>query len=101
MKKTVAIFSKNLRTSLAFFEELIGNMLYRDIVRISKNPGRCYVETVDETIYKVVPANVAVRGSRFTDAYILEGVEQAFIDGVIMPSLVPHDDGSEPTITYF
>jgi hypothetical protein len=101
MIKTVGVIAIKLETASKFLHDLIGEMPYKNIKNIIDRQNNCYAELVDGTIYKTVPSNDSARGHRFTDLYLQHGLDQEFINYIAMPFLIAHDDGSEPTVTYF
>lgn len=101
MIKTIGIIAIKREDANKYLENLVGEMKYKDINNLVKSSHNYQVELSDGTRYLSLPCNNFARGHKFTDLYIQCGVEQEFIDCVALPSLMPHDDGSDPTITYF
>jgi len=101
MIKTVGIIAIKLKTANNFLHNLIGEMPYKNIKNVINHGDNCYVELIDGTIYKTIPSNDGARGHRFTDLYLQNGLDKKFINCIAMPFLISHDDGSDPTITYF
>jgi len=101
MEKTVGIIAKNIRTANNFLNDFVGELPYKSVQSLYNRNGKACAELMDGTTYRVIAADQTLRGQRLSDVYIQEGVDQNFIDSVIFPFLVAHDDKSEPSITYF
>lgn len=101
MRKTVGIISIKPETAKEFFNNLIGEMKYKNIKNVIIRNNDCYAELTDGTVYKTVPSSDSARGHRFTDLYLQNGLDREFIDCIAMPFLMPHDDGSDPAVMYF
>jgi len=101
MKRTVGIFAKNIRAASIFLDEIIGEMLYKNVSRVSKTSYIHEVELADGTVYRVIRADQSARGLRLDDVYIHRDVENDFISNIVMPSLLNGDDGSKSKIKFF
>lgn len=99
--KKVGIVAIDIKTAKEYFNNIIGEIKYKDIKTIIKNFNKYFAELIDGTIYEVIPASEVARGYKFTDLYIQKGIDKKLIASVILPMLYRHDDGSESTITYF
>jgi len=100
VKKTVGIFAKNIRIASEFLDKITGEMLYKNVSRVSKTNYKHEVELTDGTVYKAILANESSRGVRLTDAYIHRDVETDYINNVIM-AFILDDDDIESRITFF
>ena len=101
MIKTVGVIATKLEDANEFLNNLIGEMPYKNVKTVKKIQNNIYCELTDGTIYKTVASNDSARGHRFTDLYLQKGLDQCFVDYIAMPFLISHDDGSDPTITWF
>jgi len=100
MKKTIGIFAKHIRIASRFLDEIIGEMLYKNVSKVIKTNHRHEVELSDGTIYKAILTNESSRGIRLTDACVHKDVEAIYVTNVIMPFILA-DDESESRITFF
>jgi len=105
-KRSVGIFAKTSQDGEVFFDKIIGEMLYKDVAKVNKKKVNkrqliCHAELVNGMTYDTVSIDESSCGRRFTDVYIQKGIDQSFINCVIMPFLFHYDNLPEPTATYF
>ena len=101
MEKTIGIIAEDIRIAARFLDEIIGEMLYKNVSRVSKANYIHEVELADGTIYKIIKADETIRGLRLDDVYIHEDVENEFISNMIMPSLLRGNDKLNSKIKFF
>lgn len=97
----VAVFGITFQSGKRFFDELIDRLNISEIISLVENHNRCECQTVNGTIYRLLPSSETARGHRYTDVYIQNGIDIDIIHSVILPSLWIHEDGSDPTVTYY
>lgn len=98
----VGIIASRTEIARRFFDELIGNMRYKDVQSVIRQPHLFYARLTDETEYFVLSTIESARGRRFSDLYIQDG-DWLSVDNfeVLLMTTVAHTDGSAPSIDYF
>lgn len=101
MNNKILIFAKTTERGKEFLEELVGEMKYKDVLRVVKNINDMYAELKNGTIYKVVSASDSSRGYKCNKAYVQYGIGKHFIDNIIRPMLILSDLPEDEQIEQF
>ena len=86
----IGIFGKNMDEGNRFFDDIVGEIKYKDIKEIKTFP-RLECILTDGTTYKVLPSNGASRGYKVDKAFISRNVSKEFME-IQVPFLFVSDE---------
>jgi len=97
MKRYVGIFGKDKQDADNFLDSLE----LQNVKEVIKNViiHRVYLE--DGSMFESFKAGFYAKGHKFTDVYIQNKIGKDIIYDIIIPTLILHDDGTDPSINYF
>lgn len=97
--KRIGIFGESFDDAYKLLYEIINNTKYGEVKNFYQQRGMA--ELINGDTYRCIGSKYAACGTRFTDVVIQKGLDDYYISTVVYPSLVAHDDGSDPTIQWF
>lgn len=97
--KQIGIFGENFKDAYNLLHKIIYDKKYGEVESFFKQRGTAKLTNGDT--YRCIGSKYAACGTRFTDVIIQNGLDNRYIESIVYPSLVKHEDDSDPTVRYF
>lgn len=81
--KTV-IVGKSFQSAIKYFDELIGELKFKDIKTVRRSLNDYYAELTDGDTYQIIRASDSSRGYKVDKAYVQYGVDHSFIENILI-----------------
>jgi len=101
MFNNIIIFATHLETGYKFLDNIVGEIKYKNIAKISKGKMEYCVELKDGTCYHVVKASDSAMGYKCNKAYVENGTSEEIINCVIRPTLIMSTLPQKEQIKFF
>jgi len=97
--KKIGIFGETFKDAYNLLHKIVYDKKYGEVENFFKQRGTAKLTNGDT--YMCIGSKYAACGTRFTDVIIQNGLEDYYVKSVVYPSLVAHEDGTDPTVQYF